>query len=122
MIMAGTEALLFGPMGLVSGLAKTVGGGLIFLVLAVVSLPLGLFLRWAVSRVVATPLVGAAICGVSIGAVLIPVLHPAMYPGLSFDTAPLGLTVVHALAGLIGGVLWWVCETGCSGEFDLAKS
>jgi len=109
-LVIGIEVIVFGPVGIVQGLGKWVGGFLIFLILSVLSLPIGLLMRYRVGLLPITASQGAIFGGVVVGMVLMFVLHPAMYPSLSFGSSPLSLTLVHSVAGLSAGVIWYSIE------------
>ncbi|MEO1363500.1 MAG: hypothetical protein AAFU86_06970 [Pseudomonadota bacterium] len=114
-LFVGVEMTVFGPIGFLQGLGKWIGGILIFFVLAIASLPAGLVLRALVGRLKTYPLFGAMLSGAVLGFVLMFVLHPAMYPGVSFWTDPVALSLVHVLAGLCGGAVWFAIEFGTEG-------
>ena len=109
-ILTGTEVILQGPMGVVSGLGKSIGGFLIWLILGVVSAPIGLMLRLVVGKLPFRPLYVAIVTGVGIGWILIPVMNPAMAPPLTFASHPFGLLIVYTLAGVMGGIAWHCIE------------
>lgn len=111
-LLVGMEAIVFGPMGLLQGFGKWIGGILIFAVLAMASLPVGLLLRAIVGRFSTSPFCGATLCGAVVGLGLMFVLHPAMYLGVSFWTDPLALSLAHAIAGICGGLVWHAIEFG----------
>jgi hypothetical protein len=111
-IITGTETILEGPSGLLSGLGKSIGGFLIWLTVGALSLPLGLALRLIWGRFRVQPLPVAVATGVATGWILIPLLNPAISPVLTFSTNPIGLLVVYSLAGGFGGVVWWSIEFG----------
>lgn len=108
--MSGLEAVISGWLGVVDGATKWIGGFLIFLVLAVATVPLGLLFRHLVGKVNIPPLTGAVFTGMAVSVGLMFVLHPAMYPGISVFTVPVLLPVVHVLAGVAGGYTWWMIE------------
>ncbi|WP_299589971.1 hypothetical protein [uncultured Tateyamaria sp.] len=110
LLATGIDAIAFGMEGLVSGLAKWIGGMLIFTVLALVSVPAGLLLRWFAGKLPLEPLTGSMAMGACVGVALIFVLHPATYPQMSFISHPVQLLVVHGLAGLAGGWVWHFIE------------
>ncbi|MDB5665792.1 hypothetical protein [Cypionkella sp.] len=109
-IVTGTETVLQGPVGLLSGLAKSVGGFMIWLMLGVVSAPIGLILRNIMGRLPFHPFYVAVVTGIVIGWILIPVMNPAMAPPLTFSSHPVGLLIVYSLAGGLGGLVWYVIE------------
>ena len=109
-LMIGVEMIYLGPEGVLSGAAKWVGGILTFLMLAVLSLPVGLGLRWGLGVLPISPTVGAVIGGLSVGIGLVFILHPALRPSLSLASHPLSLMVTHALAGIVGGCAWLLVE------------
>lgn len=118
-LFVGIETVVFGSVGIVQGLAKWIGGFLIFLILSVLSLPIGLLLRFGVGRLPIKPLLGALLGGLAMGVTLIFVLHPAMYRQLSFGSDPLSLILVHSMAGLSAGIIWYCIEfagKGVTGE------
>ena len=111
-IMLGVEAIEFGSRGLITGLSKWIGGILIFVILATITLPIGLFVRWCMGKLRLDRMRGSLYAGAGIGFGTIFVLHPAMYPPMSFFTHPISLTVVHVAAGLIGAWVWQSIEPG----------
>jgi hypothetical protein len=116
-IVTGTEMILEGPSGFISGVGKSIGGFLVWLILGLVTLPLALVLRHFAGRLPLRPLPVAMGVGVAIGWVLIPVLNPAMTPSLTFASHPVGLLLVYSLAGISGGVVWWaIAFRGVSGK------
>ena len=110
LITIGIETIALGMIGPLSGAGKWIGGFLIFAILALVSLPLGSMLRWCTGKLPLDPLGGAVATGGCVGFVLIFVLHPAMYPSVSFSSHPLALSFVHILTGLLCGWLWHAVE------------
>jgi hypothetical protein len=54
-VLAGVEAIRFGPSGALSGVMKSLGGVLILLIVAGVTLPVGLSLRWLAGKLPASP-------------------------------------------------------------------
>ncbi len=108
--MTGTEVILQGPSGLLSGLGKSLGGFMIWLVLGVVSAPIGLGLRHVMGRLPFHPLYVAIVTGMGIGWILIPIMNPAMAPPLTFSSHPVGLLIVYSLAGGLGGLVWYCIE------------
>ena len=115
-LLIGIEATVFGPVGIPQGVGKWIGGVLIFIFLAIASLPLGLVLRLVVGRLNSAPLRGAMLGGAFVGFGLMFVLHPAMYPGVSFWTDPLALSLAHTIAGVCGGAAWYWIEYAAEGE------
>ena len=111
-LLVGIETLAHGAIGIVQGVGKWIGGILIFLVISLASLPIGLSIRAMIGQFRVVPIFGALIGGACVGLALLFVLHPAMYPGVSFQTHPVGLTVVHLGAGVIGGWIWHRFEFG----------
>lgn len=109
-LLIGMEVTVFGAMGFVQGLGKWIGGFVVFLTLSLLSLPIGLLLRSGIGRMPIKPLHGALLGGGAVGSVLMFVLHPAMYPPLSFGSNPLSLTVAHLAAGLSAGIIWYSIE------------
>ena len=81
------------------------------LVLAVVSLPLGLFLRFLGGKVSVRPIIYLLPIGIIFGLGLIPVVHPEMTDERIVIAAYRGeLFLIHGIAGILGGVLWWLVE------------
>ena len=115
-LIMGIEAVVHGTVGSVEGIGKWIGGIAIFLTLALISLPVGLMLRVIVGRSGVAPMRGALLGGVLVGGALLFVLHPGMYPGVSVQTKPVGLVLIHIGAGLTGGWVWHRCEFGFGGE------
>ncbi|MEO0380013.1 MAG: hypothetical protein AAF252_07050 [Pseudomonadota bacterium] len=109
-LLVGVEIVVFGQVGIVQGLAKWIGGFLMFLILSVLSLPIGLLLRFGVGRLPIKPLLGALLAGLAVGVTLIFVLHPAMYRQVSFGSEPLSLILVHSMAGMAAGTIWYGIE------------
>jgi hypothetical protein len=113
-ITVGIEELAYGaeygPAVALGGAGRWLGGFLIFFILGLLSAPIGIGLRFVLGRIRQRNLPAAVITGVLVGLVLIPVLHPAMYPGLSLETDPIGLLLVHGLAGAAGGLAWFGTE------------
>lgn len=109
-ITVGVDMLAYEwPIGL-SSWGKWVGGFLIFFIIGLLTAPIGLGLRFVLGRLGQRNLPAAVVTGTLVGLALIPVLHPAMYPGLSIDTNPVGLVLVHGLAGAAGGLGWFGTE------------
>ena len=109
-LLIGLEFIAAGPVGLAAAIGKWIGGVLIFAALAVLSIPVGLLLRWIVGLLPVEPLFGALFGGAAVSFALIPVLHPAMYPTVSLTSHPASLIFVHLFAGLIAGGLWHLIE------------
>ena len=109
-ILTGTETILQGPMGLLSGFGKSVGGFLIWLILGLVCAPIGLLLRHLMGKLPFPPFYVAIVTGVGIGWMLIPIMNPAMAPPLTFASHPFGLLIVYTLAGGLGGLVWHCIE------------
>ena len=109
-VFAGVEAIRFGPFGVLSGFMKSLGGFLILLIVAGVTLPVGLSLRWLAGKLPASPRRIAVSAGVLIGLMTIPLVHPSTDPSMSFGTHPVALLVWHALAGACGGWVWYCVE------------
>ena len=112
--MMGLDAISSGAVGIADGTAKWIGGFLIFGFLAGLSIPIGLLVRAAVGLLPMKPLLGAVLTGAAVGLALIPVLNPAMYPDVSFQSDPFRLVLVHASAGVVGGLVWWSIECPAS--------
>ncbi|SMC39499.1 hypothetical protein [Rhizobium sp. RU36D] len=111
-ILAGTEGLYFGPMGIVGGAMKWTGGLLIMLILALLTAPVGLLARYFSGMLPFAPLPVACILGAIIGLVLIPTIQPLG------GTAPvnenlLAYSLIHLLAGTAGGFVWYRAEFRC---------
>ncbi len=116
LLFVGVEAVVFGSVGVLQGVGKWIGGVLIFIVLAIASLPIGLLLRGIIGKLAPSAFSGAIVGGVFVSLALMFLLHPAMYPGVSFWTHPVALTLVHGFAGFCGGALWHTVEFGLGGE------
>lgn len=110
MIFTGMQAIRFGPSELLSGFTMSLAGFLIFLIVSVLTLPIGLLLRWLAGKLTASPLRISVSVGVIVGLATIPLLHPAMAPSISLGTRPVELLVLHALAGACGGYVWYYIE------------
>ncbi len=109
-VFAGVEAIRFGPSGVLSGVMKSLGGVLILLVVAGVTLPVGLSLRWLAGKLPASPGRIAVSAGVLVGLMTIPLVHPSIDPSVSLGTTPVALLVWHVLAGACGGWVWYCVE------------
>ena len=109
-ILAGVEAIMFGPSGVLSGVMKSLGGVLILLVVAGVTLPVGLSLRWLAGKIPASPGRVAVSAGFLVGLMTIPFVHPSFDPSVSLGTHPVALLVWHGLAGACGGWVWFCIE------------
>lgn len=109
-IMVGTDVLEYGWAVGLGSWGKWMGGFVLFFIIGLLTAPLGIGLRYVLGRIGQRNLPAAVITGVLVGLALIPVLNPAMYPGLSFDTNPLGLLVVYGLSGAAGGLAWFGTE------------
>ncbi len=109
-LFLGMDTIVFGASGSLSGLGKWVGGLLIIAVLGVVTIPVGLLLRWAIGKLPVAPMTGAFAGGVGLSLVLMFILHPAMYPPLNILSHPIKLTLVHLLAGSVGALMWYLVE------------
>ncbi len=110
LIMTGIDTLLDGWRGGIGGAGKWLGGLLIFVIIALLAAPIGFGLRLVLGRLRQLNLPAAVIAGVLVGLALIPVLHPGMYPGLSIETQPVGLLLVHVVAGSLAGLAWFGVE------------
>jgi hypothetical protein len=115
-VFAGVEAIRFGPFGVLSGVMKSLGGFLILLIVAGVTLPVGLSLRWLAGKLPASPRRIAVSAGVLIGLMTIPLVHPSFYPSVSLGTNPVPLLVWHGLAGACGGWVWYCVERPVGGR------
>lgn len=108
-IVAGTDVLAFGwPTGL-GGIGKWLGGFMIFFIIGILTLPICLGLRFVIERLGQRNLRTATAAGTLVGLAIIPALQP-MYPDISMTTMPVGLLLVHVLAGCAGGLAWYVTE------------
>jgi hypothetical protein len=115
-ILTGAEAIMFGPSGVLSGVMKSLGGVLILLIVAGVTLPVGLSLRWLAGKLPAWPSRVAVSAGVLVGLMTIPPVHPSTDPSVSFGTHPVALPVWHVLAGACGGWVWYCTERPVGGH------
>jgi len=109
-IFTGVKVLMSGPIGFAAGLTGALSGMLLFLVIAVFSIPIGVLLRFLVGFLPIPPIVGAVGVGLLVSFYAMMVLHPEISPLISLETHPVGLVVVHAVAGILGGALWWAIE------------
>jgi hypothetical protein len=109
-LMLGLGALDAGLTGALEFAARWFGGFLIFGILAMVSLPLGLFIRYLALKFLKPSFAGSVGIGVSVSWILVFILYPAMMPPLSFETAPFGLLLSHGIAGAVGGWVWWLLD------------
>ena len=114
-VFAGVEAIRFGPSGALSGVMKSPGGVLILLIVAGVTLPVGLSLRWLAGKLPASPGRVAVSAGVLVGLMTIPLVHP-IHPSVSLGTNPVALLVWHGLAGACGGWVWYCIERPVGGR------
>jgi len=114
-VFAGVEAIRFGPSGVLSGVMKSLGGFLILLVVAGVTLPVGLSLRWLAGKLPASPRRVAVSAGVLVGLMTIPLVQPS-HPSVSLGTNPVALLVWHVLAGACGGWVWYCTERPVGGH------
>ena len=114
-VLAGVEAIRFGPSGVLSGVMKSLGGVLILLIVAGVTLPVGLSLRWLAGKLPASPRRVAVSAGVLIGLMTIPLVQP-IHPSVSLGTTPFALLVWHVLAGACGGWVWYCIERPVDGR------
>ena len=114
-VLAGVEAIRFGPSGVLSGVMKSLGGVLILLIVAGVTLPVGLSLRWLAGKLPASPGRVAVSAGVLIGLMTIPLVQP-IHPSVSLGTNPVALLVWHVLAGACGGWVWYCIERPVDGR------
>jgi hypothetical protein len=94
---------------------KSPGGVLILLIVAGVTLPVGLSLRWLAGKLPASPGRVAVSAGVLIGLMTIPLVHP-IHPSVSLGTNPVALLVWHGLAGACGGWVWYCIERPVGGR------
>jgi hypothetical protein len=109
-IIAGMGFVNAGFVGVVDRFSGWIGGFLIFSFLSVCSLPIGLLLRSIVGRLPVSPKRVSVGTGIAVAVALIPVLHPAMMPSMSFASHLFQLLAVHGTAGAVGGWLWWAIE------------
>jgi hypothetical protein len=114
-VFAGVEAIRFGPSGALSGILKSLGGVLILLIVAGVTLPVGLSLRWLAGKLPAPPRRIAVSAGVLVGLMTIPLVQP-IHPSVSLGTNPVALLVWHGLAGACGGWVWYCIERPVDGR------
>jgi hypothetical protein len=114
-VFAGVEAIRFGPFGVLSGVMKSLGGFLILLIVAGVTLPVGLSLRWLAGKLPASPGRIAVSAGVLVGLMTIPLVQP-IHPSVSLGTTPVALLVWHVLAGACGGWVWYCVERPVDGR------
>jgi hypothetical protein len=114
-VFAGVEAIRFGPSGVLSGVMKSLGGFLILLIVAGVTLPVGLSLRWLAGKLPASPRRIAVSAGVPVGLMTIPLVQPS-HPSVSLGTNPVALLVWHVLAGACGGWVWYCTERPVGGH------
>jgi len=114
-VFAGVEAIRFGPSGVLSGVMKSLGGVLILLIVAGVTLPVGLSLRWLAGKLPASPRRIAVSAGVLVGLMTIPLVQP-IHPSVSLGTTPVALLVWHGLAGACGGWVWYCIERPVDGR------
>jgi hypothetical protein len=114
-VFAGVEAIRFGPSGVLSGVMKSLGGFLILLIVAGVTLPVGLSLRWLAGKLPASPRWVAVSAGVLVGLMTIPLVQPS-HPSVSLETNPVALLVWHGLAGACGGWVWYCIERPVGGR------
>ena len=111
-LVSGLQTVASGLEGMLEGVLKWVGGILIWLLIGMLSLPLTLALRFVAERWFSKPTLPAIFVGVAISIAIIPLLHPAMHPGVSFSTYPIQLTIIHVVAGALGGWVWLLGEFG----------
>jgi hypothetical protein len=114
-VFAGVEAILPGPSGVLSGVLKSLGGVLTLVIVAGVTLPVGLSLRWLAGKLPASPGRIAAIAGVLVGRMTIPLVPPS-HPSVALETRPVALPVWHGLAGACGGWVWYCTERPVDGR------
>ena len=110
LILVGIECVVYGLEGVPVGIGKWIGGLLIFAVFAIVTIPLGLALRLVLGKLPLRPRFGAIAGGVVVGFALVFVLHPALYPPLSFSSHPVSLTFIHLASGGLAGYIWYLIE------------
>ena len=90
-----STAIAFSPMFLFA-----------LLVLSVVSLPVGLFLRFLCGKIPVRPIVCVLLIGIILGLGLIPVMHPEMTDERIVIESYRGeLFLIHGIAGFLGGAL-----------------
>ena len=95
-----STAIAFSPMYLLA-----------LLVLSIVSLPVGLLLRFLCGKIPVRPIVCILSIGIILGLGLIPVMHPEMTDERIVIEMHRGeLFLIHGIAGLLGGALWWLVE------------
>ncbi len=84
---------------------------LALLFFSVISLPVGLFLRFLCGKVPVRPLVGLVLMGIIFGLGLIPIMHPEMTDErIAIEMYRGELFLIHGIAGSLGGGLWWLIE------------
>ena len=110
-LTVGVETIYIGAEGFFSGAAKWIGGIIIFLVLAVVSIPIGLGLRWSIGKLPIAPSTSAVLGGLIVSLALLTVLHPSMRPTISVSTHTFSLVLLHVIAGASAGWIWLLVET-----------
>jgi len=94
----------------VDSLLRGISGLLIYIIIAFVTIPIGLMLRKLAEYGFKSPKGAAIILGALTGIAIIPLLHPAMYTNISFSSHPLQLLAAHLVAGILGGLIWWFIE------------
>ena len=112
-IMAGTETIYSGPMGIVTGTGKWVGASLIVLIFAFITLPVGLIARYLSGILPFSPLTVACTVGPIISVLLIPIIQPLVTEQFRHEGI-LPYVLFHLLAGAAGGYSWYRVEFSCS--------
>lgn len=81
------------------------------LVFSAALLPFGLLLRFLSGIIPVRPLVSIASMGCIFGFFLIPFMHPELTDGrISMERYRSELFLIHGMAGLLGGAVWWLFE------------
>lgn len=122
MIVCGVEILAFGADHVLSGAGKWLGGILIFAVIGALTAPVGIPVRYAAGKLPIPERPGAVAIGIVIGLMLIPLLHPVMYPPISMGSHPMELLLLHSLAGAVGGLTWYMIEAALAKSSQKAVS
>ena len=110
-IYAGTVILERGMTSISTAIAFSPMFLFALLVLSVVSLPVGLLLRFLCGKIPVRPIVCTLSIGIILGLGLIPVVHPEMTDErILIETYRGELFLIHGIAGFLGGALWWLVE------------
>ena len=109
-LLASVGLIENGLVGLVERLLNWLGGFLIFVLLAILTIPVGLILRLCAGFLPLPARVAAPAFRVLASLSLVPLLHPHLVLSVTWQDHVIALLFAHGLAGALGGWIWLVVE------------